>query len=173
MTTHILEFDFRYSWIQEVLRGLDHAIESRDRFDGMDQMETGEAILGIGFIALQAYIAGTVSDLKEIFSPTEKPHDLRAMSPLVGSTCVPLVEAIWAVANYYKHHDEWPDWQPKGPRAPTIDTLKNLGVDESTEFPCIEIIKLLLSPHWHLLPLMEAVSAWREELLEVMRRRCP
>jgi hypothetical protein len=65
---HILEFDFRYSSTWDVIQGLDHAFSNRDRrADGMDQIETAETILGIGYIALQTYITGAVVDLKAVF----------------------------------------------------------------------------------------------------------
>src|SRR5437588_10208875 len=103
----IREFDFRYSSTWDVIKGLDHAISNRDRrADGMDQLETGETILGIGYIALQTYITGAISDLAAVFPSCKKPHELRAMSPLLGNTHTTVIEAVWSLANYFKHHDE-------------------------------------------------------------------
>jgi hypothetical protein len=171
--TDIREFDFRYNWTCDVLTALDRAIDGIDPdADGLDQLETGESIIGIGFIALQTYIAGATADVAAVFRGCcRKAYDLRAMeSPSVARSGVRVVEAIWAAANYAKHHDEWPDWQPHGPREPTIQTLGLLGISKSTEFPCVEVLELLPPPgEHHLLPLLESVSGWREALFTAMR----
>jgi|GEM_PF-5348893 len=136
----------------------------------MDQLETAETILGIGYITLQTYIAGAIADLKAVFPFCQKPPELMAMSLMLGNTQTTVIEAVWCLANYFKHHDEWPDWKAKGPRR-TIETLNRLGINEETEFPCIELMKVLASDQWRFLPLMQSCSDWRESLFAALRRQ--
>lgn len=169
----IREIDFRYSSTWDVIQGLDHALSNRDRrVDGLHQLETAETILGIGYIALQTYITGAIADLAVVFPSCKKPHELRAMSALLGNTPATVIEAVWSFANYFKHHDEWSDWKAEGSRRSTIETLTSLGINEDTEFPCIELMKILDSDNWpRLLPLMQFASNWRESIFAAMRRQ--
>ncbi len=167
---HILEFDFRYSSTWDVIRGLDQAFANRDRrADGMEQLETAETIIGIGYIALQTYITGAIADLGAVFQISQKPHELRAMAPTLGRTGATVIEAVWSLANYFKHHEEWPDWNAEGSRRSTIETLTRLHIAEDTEFPCIELMKIVEPDHWRLLPLLESGSRWREGLFTSLR----
>jgi hypothetical protein len=93
----IREFDFRHAATSEVLAALDHGMEAVDLSrDGIELLEFADALLGIGCIALQAYITGACADLAAIFPDCPKRHELRArQSPVIADTGVSLVEAIW------------------------------------------------------------------------------
>ena len=169
--THILEFDFRHSWVYETLQALDRGVEKlvNDRLDGLDLLEHVDDIVGLGFVALQTYIGGTEADLRAVFPPlATSSRDLRAKQckEVSGVSCV---EAIWAAANFYKHHDQWPDWRPTGSRKDTVNTLARLGIVESTEFPCVEVQRALQTDSTPLVGLLDLVSDWRENWLSHLR----
>ncbi|MEW6252270.1 MAG: hypothetical protein AB1716_16650 [Planctomycetota bacterium] len=76
-----------------------------------------------------------------------------------GARCS--VESIWAAANYFKHHDEWQNWE-KDARKDTLRMLKTLGISKETEFPCVEVLRLLQGDDWRLSELLDVARKWRE-----------
>jgi hypothetical protein len=169
---HWLELsDFRYGWTFETLDALDRGLAklSADYQDGLDLLEHAEELVGLAFVALQGYVSGSTADLRA-FAPTLAitNEDLRARNCPVTSG-VTHIEAIWATGNYYKHHDEWPDWTPAAARRNTILTLESLGISAATEFPCVETMKALHGC-WVPLPrLLQSASEWREAWLSELR----
>ena len=170
---HWRQFDFRYSWLREALRALDAGIDrivSSDE-DGMHQAEHIEELVGLAFVALQAYIASTISDLRAAYprEGIERGTFLQQKSePIAGLTCVAVT---WHMGNYYKHHDEWQDWQPVGPRSETVRALERLGITETTELPCKEALRLLLGDRAELTMLLESVAAWRDAWFRELQER--
>jgi hypothetical protein len=162
---HWLELcDFRYSWTLETLEALDRGLSklSADQQDGLDLLEHAEELVGLAFVALQGYVSATTADLRDL-SPTLAltNEDLRARNSPAASG-VTHIEAIWAAGNYYKHHDEWPDWTPVAARRNTILTLGSLGISSATEFRCVETMKALHGS-WVPLPrLLQSASEWRD-----------
>ena len=70
---HISEFDFRYGWVAITIHALETGFTNiREKanteswIDVIWQLEYAESILGITFVAAQAYILGTVEDVNEI-----------------------------------------------------------------------------------------------------------
>jgi len=168
---HIREFDFRHSWTFETLQTLDHGIQKlvADQLDGLDLLEHLEDVVGLAFVALQTYITGTEAHLRAVFpAATLNSRDVRSQN-CDATSGVRYVEAIWAAGNYYKHHDQWPDWQPNGARAETIISLGKLGISEATEFPCVEVKKALNAETLPLADLLAVVSDWREAWLSHLR----
>jgi len=149
---HIREMDFRRDWIAELFHALTTAIENIenkieeiDWFDGIFALEHTETILGVAFVAAQTYIAGTVADINELLGKS-KHLTKRQLLELDGGSinnCVTQMQLIDAVANYYKHHDEWVTWQPDERNRYTISILNKCGITEKTEFPCNSAASLL------------------------------
>ncbi len=169
---HWLEFDWRYSWALETLKALDHGVEkiSNEYSDGLDLLEHAEEIVGLGFVALQTYVSGTITTLKKVFRPlSAADEDLRSRNCRSASG-VTVVESIWAAGNYYKHHDMWPDWNPKGRRGSIILTLSKLGISAASKFPCVETMEVLQGPGAPLVGLLEVASTWREASFSQLRR---
>jgi hypothetical protein len=169
--TNIYEFDFRHSWTIAVLDSLDQGILqiANELPDGLDQVEHIEEVVGIAFVALQGYISGAEADMHSAFSiPKQTSQRLRKENcPTVSG--VPLIGAIWAAANYYKHHDQWPDWKPIGQRRETITTLARLGISKDTEFPCVKVHRAVTAHSGRLVQLLGLVTAWREMWISVLR----
>jgi hypothetical protein len=107
-----------------------------------EQSELVENLVGCCFVACQTYITGVVSTTMTLHATAKKqgviltstngtrPAIVRTASPCVAATPITIVEAIEALANYYKHNDEWGvDWsKASGRSAPTIAALVPLGL---------------------------------------------
>jgi hypothetical protein len=162
---NIHQIDWQQSFTRQILKAVDDGLQAvaANCQDGLDQAEHSEELAGIGFVALQRYVVSADVSFRLAFDTvSEMDHELR------GGDCpsihgVSIVEAIWASANYWKHHEAWPDWEPVGPRKHTIRTLAALGVSRETEFPCLMLLKRLSGDCSNALStLLDAASGWRE-----------
>jgi hypothetical protein len=168
------EVDFRYDWVSLTLHALKTGFESvrekageNEWFDGLWQLEHVESILGIVFVAVQAYILGTVEDVNKIRESNGKGKKGKIEyysdddEPLPSG--VSRILLINSIANYYKHHDEWDTW----PTNLTVRTLAGVGITESTEFPCYEAAKNLWDENdiENLGNLLSIISEWRKYIL--------
>jgi hypothetical protein len=175
----ILGLDFRYSWLATTLEGLANSFgeihrlsEEHDWFDGLHQLEYAEPIVGVAFVATQAYLIGVVADVgrgrgksgKELqhFVNEEKtgfysddPHPINSNQSRV------LI--INAAANYYKHHDEWGAWSTNK----TARQLQEAGIQEDTEFPCLVAAEMLFgnTNFGRLSTLLVIASEWRSYVM--------
>jgi hypothetical protein len=77
---NIHEFDWRIEPLHDVFVGLQAGLatilgrmETEDGFDGGWALDYAEPLLGVGFVAAQAYALGTCSDLNHIRSSIGKP----------------------------------------------------------------------------------------------------
>jgi hypothetical protein len=172
------EFDFRHDWISLTLHALKSGFEIiRERakeetwFDGIWQLEHRENIVGIAFVAAQAYMLGTVEDINKIRAGKGNPPvgKINCYSddpnPLPsGRSRILLINAI---ANYYKHHDEWDAW----PTNLTVNTLADVGIVENTEFPCYEAATKLWDADdtENLENLLSIITEWREHIISTYK----
>ncbi len=170
---NIHEMDFRYDWLESTLTALHAGFEqvcekeqTIDWFDGLFLLEHIEALLGIGFIALQVYVSGTVQDVNYL-------RNARGVAQINKLSCynddaqivnlsVTRIALINAIANYYKHHDEWAVW----PHNATTQTLDLIGINKETDFPCGTAARLLFGAEDRLLNSLAVVSQWRLVLLQ-------
>jgi hypothetical protein len=167
----IAEFDWRYSSISNALIALDQGCAGlRGQFDdGLDMLEHAESLVGLGYVALQVYIGGTVADLAEVFHGCPDAAVLRSSeSPVVDKAGITYVESVWAAANYFKHHDEWHDWT-RDARKETRVAFEKLGISNKTEFPCYEVLRRLNGDDLQLASLLVVAEAWRESWFAKLR----
>ena len=165
---NIDEFDWHYAFTRRILAAVDAEIRAvADSWpDCLDEYEHQEELAGIAFVALQRYISGTLASFRRVFpTQTETDYELRGQDcPSVAGVTV--VEGIWTAANYWKHHDEWPDWKAEARRKPTIHTLTKLGVTAGTELPCLSLLQMLAGDNPGALSrLLEISSSWRGAVL--------
>src|SRR5437870_3746125 len=134
------EIDWRIEPLHAVIVGIDAGlagigarIDKELGFDGLTASEHAEPLLGLGFVAAQTYVLGTAQDLNAI-------RRSRGKSALDKSECykcdaitlketVTRIELINAVANYFKHHDEW--WRGWPDRQDT-QILSQVGITQET-----------------------------------------
>jgi hypothetical protein len=172
--TSIYEVDWRYSPTEQVLSaisvGLNEVATKVVPVDIDEALEQWESLLGIAFVMAQTYITGTVSDVNKITRsspPLKKVDLLKKFSRLISGTKVTGALLIDAIANYYKHHDEWPDWSPVGARKSTIEVLNEVGIHEHDSHPCRKAANMLLTPpdSFDLKPLFSIIVDWRKNVI--------
>src|SRR5437867_2331517 len=130
MRNILLETDWRHSWTMRALVGLDQQMDAlgTDLDDGLDQLEHAETLVGLGYVALQVYIRGAAEDLGKLFTHCPKLPALRSgRCGVANAANITVIEGVWAAANYFKHHDEWEDWE-RDARRETLTALKELGI---------------------------------------------
>jgi len=87
-------------------------------------------------------------------------------SPSVGK--ISKVQLINSIANYYKHHEEWSDWEVEGKNKRTIADLNSCGISESTLYPCHEAAQIIWSSEvlCELNEMLDILVEWRKNLLQ-------
>jgi len=139
-------------------------------------------VIGNAFVLAQVGISQAVSiclklneycvDISRL--PKSKSGFLKAESAFIYDTDVSQIEAIDAVANYFKHHHEWPDgWSEdhaKGVQRNTILMVKKLGFSENGLTDNMWRALFLLSIYDNDLgKLCGIVSDWRESLPKLFK----
>src|SRR4051812_11974863 len=140
--------DWRIEPLHDVIVGVEAGLTIvRERLEGGDDgitaREHAEMLLGLGFVAAQAYVLGTWTDLKRIresspSAPITK-SDCYASDTITVQAGITRIHVINATANYFKHHEEWRAW----PQNETARILATIGITQKTEFPCIHATELL------------------------------
>lgn len=116
---------------------------------------------GAILVACQAYAVGTVTDLNDFRAlqglPKLKKMELYRRNMGGANSNPTLVEFINALANYFKHHEEWDFW----PENDTAKTLGHFGIDENTKSPLATGIRILLGDSTDLRGVCEILEDWR------------
>ena len=151
-----------------------------------DLLEECDHVLGLGLVALQSYLSDThltVRDVTRGGGRTVGPK-MRALRQGVGDlvagtaldTAVREVDAMWHLANFWKHRDDWDyDWsiEAKNPRSgDTILGLKALGIGAATAFPIRAGVERIAGAA-RLKPLLDRATSWRETCLSTYAARSP
>jgi hypothetical protein len=148
------EIDWRFSSTKRIFQALSDGMkdvmqdfsEAQEEFERDDALEHTEDLLGIAFVMAQTYIAGTVSDackLKRPGSKLMKEQLLKNYGDRLAGSTVTKMELCDAIANYFKHHDEWNSWSAKGRHQKTVSILCVAGIEEDDEFPCRKAADIL------------------------------
>jgi hypothetical protein len=152
---NIYEIDWRFSSTQQVFQALSDALknveniildEAQADYEREDGLEHAENLLGIAFVAAQIYIAGTVSDVNQfakVAIKLTKDQLVKTHSEKITEKTITKLELCDALANYYKHHDEWESWLTVGRQQKTIATLQAAGIKESDSYPCMKAAEIL------------------------------
>jgi hypothetical protein len=129
-----------------------------DMADQMGLFDRAEHACGLGFVACQAYLASTYSDLRIVKSA--------ALSAGPDHRYGGKVTAIInAAANFWKHHHEW-EMAPGHPgQKRTQESFDSVGFPVNSEYPLCGVLAELAAPHEaRLLALVPVLEAWRDEL---------
>jgi hypothetical protein len=185
MTTRY-EIDWRYSSIQRIFESLSQGLKSVEYdldeaeqsselyFDADMALEHADGLFGIAFVAAQTYITGVVSDANKVAKlgiQLKKNQLLKDYSDFLGGLTITKLEFCDAMANYFKHHDEWAHWSSgTGQNQKTIAILRTAGIREDDSYPCVSAANILLSEdNWDLAPLLLMLSSWREVVIEACK----
>jgi hypothetical protein len=157
--------DYRVNSLSIVVEGLQRSILELEGiaklggwYDGGWFLEETEPIYGLGFIAMQHYINGSIKDR---FNSDEAWRFYHTDTAPKGFS-VPTIELIIALANFAKHG------QDGKVNKITSDCLRHFGlypdgdfaIEDSPIFKGIE----LLSPAWDLQVVMKGVVSWRASI---------
>jgi hypothetical protein len=164
--------------LHDVIVGIDaglaaiyERLDAEEGFDGISAREHAEPLFGLGFVAAQTYALGTVSDLNSVRARRHKPKkenfECYACDTITLMGGVTRLQLIVASANYFKHHDQWPQW-PTGKLAYDTNALGSVGITEKTEFPCIDAVNLLCGTSWELIVLHQILKEWRAHLFSTL-----
>ena len=180
---NVYEIDWRLSSTRQVFQALSEALKSvkkifldktREDYEREDALEHAENLLGIAFVTAQTYITGTVSDINQ-FAKTannlSKNQLLKIHNEKVAKTTIKNLELCNALANYYKHHDEWKSWSAGGRQKSTVETLEAVGIKESDAYPCIKASEILLLDTQNLETLLVLLSNWRETVFRAYKNQ--
>lgn len=109
------------------------------------ECEKLENLLGVAYVMCQAQITAVKTWAHRVLKHAKagsastldwRGHTLLALGPAVSaSTTVTRVELIWALANYFKHSEEWTthEWSKLNGRAKqTAETLVKVGIRHSS-----------------------------------------
>jgi hypothetical protein len=171
------DIDWRIGPLRDACAGLEaglkrigERVHEEPWFDGLWACEYSEPLVGVAFVAAQSYLVGTVSDVNSVRTRSARglPEQPRRLDKNECYACdlasittgVTRVQLINAAANYYKHCED-----EDGLRPDTKRTLSSVGIDEHTEFPCIEIARLLLGSELSLDGIPAILGDWRTHVL--------
>ena len=168
--------DLRESWISDLLASLSHGfVKIQEKLRDLDYYDVGfakeqaETIFGLAFVAAQTYITGTISDMFEINSDCglSKQDMLFHDSPQLNQNVSKII-LVNAIANYFKHYEEWNGWEIQRYNRQTIQTLNLVGINENTTYPC-HVAAQMIWPNevlCELSYLLDVLVDWRKHLLE-------
>ena len=139
-----------------------------------------EDLHGAAFVICQSSVTAIVSRIKAVHQfagsegtpinsvPSEKKDLLTFRSSVIPSKTVTQIQAVDALANYFKHNDEWPrGWVNADSRIkPTIDILHALGFQSGNNAILRGAMELFDS---NLLALANAVNEWHEAILKELK----
>ena len=116
-------------------RGIREAVgrvETGPNDDAVIDYETEiiENMLGTAFVVCQAQANAVLQAALKIPGQTMKDYEIRKLGPRFDGN-YSKVEVLWALANYFKHRDEWGRsmWSNPGKREKsTVDAIKAAGL---------------------------------------------
>ena len=155
---------------------------SRKFYSVEDEQDVAVEILLIGssFVMAQAAITRAISIATKIRDLLEEPSWLTHGKESLMSTEAPVQDEIGmskialvdAVANYFKHHYEWPDnWADAGGAQKTIDAVVRLGFEPGSENNLSRALQALGMTDRDLSPLGTLIQEWRERLAAHLREQ--
>jgi hypothetical protein len=180
MKTHYLETDYRSEWVKEILISLDHGFiniqkkyDENEWFDAYWAQEQVESIYGIAYVTAQTYITGTISDMSKI-SALEATKERKAEWMATAESVVNGISAINlmnAMANYFKHNEEWDEGKLVRNNKNTIEILDRCNINSETDFPCWTAAQTLCNKEMisDVVFLHKMLVAWRKELLKFIK----
>ncbi len=116
-------------------------------------------------VACQVYAVGTISDINEIEKSKHNKIALYKYKETDFSEYT-YVELINALANFFKHNEEWSTW----PINETTKTLRYYKIDENTEFPLHTGIIIIIGESSDLRQLCTVLEDWRFSLLNIWNK---
>jgi hypothetical protein len=140
------------------------------------ESEVAEGLIGTVFVLYQTYLTSVVSIVIGLAedgyagAPSKKVDILRLESPpITAAAGYTRMEVVNAVANYFKHRDEWPaDWSAAaGQTKNTIDVISAIGLSSNEHFNLAKAAKALGDDAFDgTCPLVREMRSWLDAVLK-------
>lgn len=187
----------RLGGIRNVYEGLEDAVNKsiqwgndavKEDFPGFDWgevQERTEELYGAAFVVAQSFLSGELkwlSTRSTQVSVEKFIQYLRDHSAKVGNMDVSHLELVIALANAYKHKEEWNDnlvvnirgewqreWEVDGRNKSTIAILEKVGITAHDFFPCVLGVYVLTEQNHEnfFQTLYNDLVHWRNELVKL------
>ncbi len=157
------------------LTDIKHRMDENDvLFDVDDARDHVNVLIGLGFVAAQAYIVGTIADLNELRTDKNlkklSEKDSSGIDRIRLKTGDTKIQLIVAAANYFKHHDQWSRlWTKNKYNAETLRILKLHGITSKTNCPCLAVMDVFTTS-WEFVVVHQVVKEWRTYLLATSKK---
>ncbi|MCJ7706832.1 MAG: hypothetical protein MUO38_04350 [Anaerolineales bacterium] len=158
--------------LADSLRDLESELDaSKEQYQIDDALDRIESLLGISFVVAQGYVTSVVAAARKLSPadpPISKEEVLGLHNETIPGTGITRLELCDAMANYFKHHDEWPAWNHKGPHHKTVAVLQAVGIDQLEVTPCIRAVEMLFpsSESDELNKLYALITGWRDRVIQ-------
>jgi hypothetical protein len=129
-------------------------------------------VLGQAAITQAVSIAAKINDLAErpAWLPQGKAVLMSTEAPVHEGSGLSRIVLIDAVANYFKHHYEWPDeWVGPSRAQTTIDAVRTLGMEPNNEYNLSRAVQALGMTETDLTPMSATIQVWRQRLATHIR----
>jgi hypothetical protein len=195
-----LEDPFQLFPLQEVTRSLAKLAESAEdylveragwwgvssKFRSVDEEHEAEVynlLIGSAFVLGQTAITQSVAIVTKIrdtagnppWLPDGRAEVLKIEAAIHQPTGLSETILFDAVANYFKHRQEWPsDWVPlnaRGSQRATIETIRSLGLVPGSDSNLDTAMRELGFGIQGIAFLAERIQSWRERLAANLRKR--
>lgn len=177
-----LNADFRIQSIAPLLNTLSDSISELDANyvrpswadDDSDIIEHINGLCGLVFVVAQTYIAGTIADAQNVAPgqpQTKKDYLIEQFGEQYKDTGFTNIQIFDALANHYKHHDEW---LPNSNDKHVVRTQSRVEVLDVSEFHLLTYSQAIekLWPETGtntFKPLLRELANWRERLAQAIK----
>jgi hypothetical protein len=149
-----------------------------------DEADVVEGLVGAAFVVSQTQITGVVSSIKRLVRRASndghtltscsgtKEGILQMASPTIGTTAVSRIQVIDAMANFFKHHDEWTvPWSSLAPNQKrTADIVVTVGGSEGSTGNLRTGLDALGIDYDRLDDLHDEISTWARTVIDTYER---
>jgi hypothetical protein len=178
----IYELDWERSTVGSVLNALSDGLRGLERILSAansseieqwqidDSLEVADNLWGVAFVTSQVYISAVVNSVTHLSRATSKQLKaalLKLHSPLLDGTSITQMQLCDAIANYYKHHEEWGRWSRTRGNEKTFDVLVAAGFTAVDVYYCDKAAGLLFGNNGRYCDaLFEMITVWRDAVVE-------
>jgi hypothetical protein len=164
MDIHDISLDWKLEFLAGVAATLDSKLEELDRRsaevpdpDAWGIYDCYEELYGIGCVLGQSYVAAVCGSLKS------KKSAVMACGPRLKNGFT-IAEAVNHAANYWKHHEEWPQGRAAKMMEETKKAIAAFGCRPDVDYVLGCVVAAIVDPPHRLMPLMNRLDDWRREV---------
>jgi hypothetical protein len=162
-------YDYDLNMLVDVLEVIDQQLakvgdgwEDQELADQFGVFNRAEHIVGLGFVACQAYLTATYGFLKV---DKCKALDLGPVYQTGHGGGQRIVRIVNDAANFWKHHDEWHRDESSARQQKIRESFTAMGFPDDPEYPLSGILSKLAAPEVTAFkPLAAGLTVWRDDL---------